>query len=472
MNNGNNEEHTLISPSSAKKLLGCAAALLCEADIPNISGERAVVGTGTHTLSEFSLNKYLAKDPIKLEHYAGYYLDENGHGPMHTTGHHKNEVKITDEMVGFANKYISWAIPIIDSAEYVEIEMRVDLTQALHPGYLLNGKPLKTKGTADIVAVVPRTDGSFMLLVGDLKTGRHKVDAKENWQLMLYAIGVLRKLSRRYNITLIRLAIFQPLAGGASEYDMAPEALALFAKHAARRSVMALDVYAKGKKELKALDFTPSASACQWCRFAEKCSAKAKAAVNPLVQRSSESAKSSLWTAALKKIQDLVNQADHMDVWDHINPGDILSLIPNDISGYDAADKLAENHELTPEQLKAEWDKLPELRQHIATIEKAMMSALMSGVKVDGLKLVEGKLGNRAWSDAEKAKAELEKAGVERDLMYKETFISPTDAEKVFKGPVYESLLPLITRKPGAPSIAEADDKRPGYKVVSDEDLA
>lgn len=425
MNNGNNEEHALLSPSSAKKYLGCAAALLCESDTPNTSGERALFGTCVHTLGEFALNKYKEKDPVKLEHYAGYYLDENGHGPMHTTGYNQNEVKITDEMVGFAQKYVDWAIPIIDSAEYSEIEYCTDLSNILHPGYVLEGKPVKTWGTTDIFAVIPRTDESFMLLVGDLKTGRHKVDAKENWQLMKYAIGVMRKLARRYNITLIRLAIFQPLAGGASEHDMEPEALALFAKHAARRSVMALDVYAKGKKALKAMDFTPSASACQWCRFAEKCSAKAKAAVNTLV------------------------------------------------SDTDLSDE-TENHELTPEQLKAEWDKLPALRQHIATIEKAMMSALMSGVKVNGLKLVAGKPGNRAW--APKFEDDLytlcDSVGVDPSIMFKTSVISPTEAEKVLNADAYKGLAAYITRKPGAPSIAEADDKRPEYKAVTDNDLA
>lgn len=424
MNNGNNEEHALLSPSSAKKYLGCAAALLCESDIPNTSGERAVIGTGAHTLSELALNKYKEKDPIKLEHYAGYYLDENGHGPMYKTGYYSNEVKITDEMVSFAQKYIEWAIPIIDSADYSELEMRVNLTPALHPGYELDRKPVNTFGTADIVAVVPRTDGSFMLLVGDLKTGRHKVDAKENWQLMLYAIGVLRKLARRYNITLIRLAIFQPLAGGASEHDMEPEALALFAKHAARRSVMALDVYAKGKKALKPLDFTPSASACQWCRFAEKCSAKAKAAVNPLV------------------------------------------------SDTDLADE-TENHELTPEQLKAEWDKLPALRQHIATIEKAMMSALMSGVKVEGLKLVAGKPGNRAWTNEAEVWAHVDETCLDRNLVTETKLMSPTQFEKAVGAETLNTeFAKFVTRKPGAPSIAEADDKRPEYTAVSTDDLA
>lgn len=421
MNNGNNEEHALLSPSSAKKYLGCAAALLCESDIPNTSGERAVIGTGAHTLSEFALNKYKEKDPVKLEHYAGYYLDENGHGPMHTTGYYQNEVKITDEMVSFAQKYVEWAIPIIDSADYSEIEMRVNLTPALHPGYELNNKAINTFGTADIVAVVPRTDGSFMLLVGDLKTGRHKVDAKENWQLMLYAIGVLRKLARRYNITLIRLAIFQPLAGGASEHDMDPEALALFAKHAARRSVMALDVYAKGKKALKPLDFTPSASACQWCRFAEKCSAKAKAAVNPLV------------------------------------------------SDTDLADETTER---TFEQLEADYEALGALRQHIADTEKAYFAALMSGKKSTKFKLVEGKLGNRTWLDSAYVETELLRLSIPRDLLFKESFISPTDAQKILSQEQYCAIEGYITRKPGAPSIAESDDKRPEYTAVSTDDLA
>lgn len=424
MNNGNNEEHALLSPSSAKKYLGCAAALLCESDIPNTSGERALFGTCVHTLSEFALNKYKEKDPVKLEHYAGYYLDENGHGPMHTTGYYLNEVKITDEMVSFAQKYVEWAIPIIDSSVYSEIEMRVNLTPALHPGYKLKGKVVITFGTADIVAVIPRIDGSFMLLVGDLKTGRHKVDAKENWQLMLYAVGVMRKLSRRYNITLIRLATFQPLAGGAAEHDTTPEALHIFLRHANRRSVMALDVYAKGKKALKAMDFTPSASACQWCRFAEKCSAKAKAAVNPLV-----------------------NDSDLSDD--------------------------SESHELTPEQLKAEWDKLPALRQHIATIEKAMMSALMSGVKVTGLKLVAGKPGNRAWTNEDEVWEHVDETCLDRNLVTEIKLMSPTQFEKVVGAETLNAeFAKFIQRKPGTPSIAEADDKRPEYTAVSTDDLS
>jgi len=434
MNNGNNEVHALLSPSSAKKYLGCAAALLCESDIPNESGERAVFGTCVHTLSEFALNKYKEKDPVKLTAYAAYYLDKDGHGPMHTTGFHEPQTKITREMVEFAEKYCDYAKAIIDSAEYSAVEMRVDLTKLLHPGYELGGKEVKTFGTADLVAVIPRTDGSYTLFIGDLKTGRHKVDAKENWQLMLYAIGVMRKLARRYNITLIRLAIFQPLAGGASEYDMTPEALELFRKHASRRAIMALDVYAAGKKALKPKDFTPSDSACQWCRFAEKCSAKAKA-------------------AKVSGVSGAVNDDDLAD-----EPATI---------------------ERTFEQLEADYEALDSLRQHIAATEKAYYKALMSGQKSTKYKLVEGKPGNRAWGDnvddIQIGKI-LELCNVPRgsirNLIFEEVMLSPTKMEKAVPADAWKLMEELVTRKPGQPSIAAADDKRPEYTAVNDADLA
>ncbi|WKW35306.1 hypothetical protein [Escherichia phage M01] len=79
-----------------------------------------------------------------------------------------------------------------------------------------------------------------MLIIGDLKTGRHRVEAKENKQLMLYALGVYRRLKRRYNITVVRLVIFQPYAGGASEWDISVEGLELFAKFAQKRALLAL----------------------------------------------------------------------------------------------------------------------------------------------------------------------------------------------------------------------------------------
>lgn len=433
---GSNHEHALLSPSGSKKWLGCSASLLCEKDIPNESGQAAINGTAMHAVSEDLLNRHIkGETTVTAAHYKGVYVLNEGKGPIKAVAGKppSGAVFINDEFVTMVERYTDYALGVISSAEYVKIEMRAELTKLLHPDYCGStlesepDKPVKTFGTADLVAVIPRTDGSFMLLVGDLKTGRHAVEAKENKQLMLYALAILAKLRRLYNITLVRLAIFQPYCGGPSEWDITPEGLDIFRKFASKRAIEALDVYYGGKKNLKASHFRPSADACQWCRFNEKCNARTKAA-----------------------IQTGGTTATDADLGD-------------------------DNHEMTPEELKAAYEKLPELRQHIATIEKAMHAALLSGVAVPGYKLVTGNEGNRKWSDATKVTEMMEGARIKRDLMFKESLISPTDAEKVFKTEkprIWRRLEKLIERAPGKPTIAAADDPRAEWKQASDEDLS
>lgn len=436
---GSNHEHALLSPSGSKKWLGCSASLLCEKDIPNESGQAAINGTAMHAVSEDLLNRHIkGETTVTAAHYKGVYVLNEGKGPIKAVAGKPpaGSVLINDEFVTMVERYTDYALGIISSAEYVKIEMRAELTKLLHPGYTADfidertgetgEATVKTFGTADLVAVIPRTDGSFMLLVGDLKTGRHAVDAKENKQLMLYALAILAKLRRLYDITLVRQAIFQPYCGGPSEWDITPEGLDIFRKFASKRAIEALDVYYGGKKNLKASHFKPSADACQWCRFNEKCNARTKAA-----------------------IQTGGTTATDADLGD-------------------------DNHEMTPEELKAAYEKLPELRQHIATIEKAMHAALLSGVAVPGYKLATGNEGNRKWSDAAKVTEMLEGARIKRDMMFKESLISPTDAEKVFKTEkprIWRRLEKLIERAPGKPTIAAADDPRAERKQATDEDL-
>ncbi|WP_120505787.1 DUF2800 domain-containing protein, partial [Escherichia coli] len=213
--------------------------------------------------------------------------------------------------------------------------------------------------------------------------------------------------------TVVRLVIFQPYAGGASEWDISVEGLELFAKFAQKRALLALDAYFRGKKKLKASDFKPSVNGCQWCRFSEQCAARTKT-VNSVLAEELE--------------DDFVL-------------------------------------ELTTEQLVVEYEKLPLLRQHIDKVEKAMAAALHSGKKVPGYKLVEGRPGNRAWKDADAIEVS------HGDILKKEVLMSPTEAAKVLSADEMAALEPFITRKPGAPCVATADDKRPEWNQVSEEDL-
>lgn len=437
---GSNQEHALLSPSSAKKWLACPAALACEFGLPNESGQAAVNGTVMHLVAETVLNRVIKGEDITADKYKGVYALNEGKGPIKAlVKPEKGAVLITDDFVSQVNKYVDYCRPIIDAAELVEVESRVNLTRVLHPGAELNGNPLQTFGTADLVAVMP--DGSIdlrsfsstgivshsepliaghMLIVGDLKTGRHRVSAKENKQMMLYALGLLQVYKRLYDITAVRLVIFQPYAGGADEWDVTPEALEQFGKFASTAALKAIDAFQRGKKGLKPADFRPGADQCQWCRFSEKCNAKRKAAnIDPMT----------------KALDDLDNES-----------GAEMSLT----------------------QLEAEWYKLPLMRQHIADIEKAMYAALMRGEAVGGLKLVEGKMGNRTWADADKVEQ------VTNDhwgLIHKEVLLSPTEAEKSLTPEMWAKVEGFVTRKPGQPSIATADDKRPTWTPATDSDL-
>lgn len=408
---GNNDVHALLSPSGAKKWLTCPASLACEKDIPNTSGKAAVLGTAMHTIAEMHLNQYIKGAALPLEREVGAYVLDEGKGQIKALiSPMKGAVLITADMIEQVRKYTDYCKAIIDVATYAKLEMRVNLTEVLHPGY----EGVETFGTADLVAVqeLANTD-EHMLIIGDLKTGRHRVEAKENKQLMLYALGVYRRLKRRYNITVVRLVIFQPYAGGASEWDISVEGLELFAKFAQKRALLALDAYFRGKKNLKASDFKPSVDGCQWCRFSEQCAARTKT-VNSVLAEELE--------------DDFVL-------------------------------------ELTTEQLVVEYEKLPLLRQHIDKVEKAMTAALHSGKKVPGYKLVEGRMGNRAWKDADAIEVS------HGDILKKEVLMTPTEAAKVLSADEMAALEPFITRKPGAPCVATADDKRPEWNQVSEEDL-
>lgn len=428
---GSNQEHALLSPSSAKKWLACPAALACEFGIPNESGQAAVNGTAMHTLAELQINSIINGTEIPLARNVGAYVLNEGKGPLKAVAKPpKGAVKVTDDFIDQVAKYVDYCRPIIDAAEMVEIEYRVNLTRVLHQGATLNGELLATFGTADLVALIKRTDGTYMLIVGDLKTGRHKVLAKENKQMMIYALGILRALRRLYEISAVRLVIFQPYSGGADEWDTTPDALDQFGKFASTRALRAIDAFERGKKGLKPADFRPGNDACQWCRFAEKCDAKRKA----------------------------------------VNAGTVAG-----VSDGDLADESTSNGEMTMAQLKAEWDALPLKRQHIADIEKAMYAALMRGEKVEGLKLVEGKEGNRAWSIKDDEIGEiLEEGGVPPDVGYTSKVIGPTAAEKALGKEyprVWRKLAKVVTRKPGVPSIASDDDARAEWVQAKDEDL-
>lgn len=452
---GSNTEHSLLGPSGSKKWMGCPAALVVEKGIPNESGQAAINGTSMHTVSEVVLNRIIAGEKkLSAKTYKGCYVENEGKGPVkaHPKAP-KGGVLVNDDMVKQCDAYIDHWRPLLEVAEFVQLEMRADLTRILHPGFEIDGNKIKTFGTADMVMVMKKTDGTYMLIVGDLKTGRHKVEAKENKQLMLYALGLLRKLQTMYDITTVRLVIFQPYCGGASEWDITVEALEIFAKFASKRAVAALDAYSRGKKGLTRADFRPSVDACQWCRFADQCSARAKAAIDTMTQPTATD-------------DDLADEAPKA----------------TDREARKAARRAKRGKKeeapgaMSAAELRKAYEGLDAMRQHIKAIESAVFKAVMAGDGESlGLKMVAGKEGNRKWADESEVIEVFTKARIKRDVMYKETLLSPTDAEKVLKDEkpkVWAKLCDKITRAPAKPVLAPIDDPRPAWSEATDEDLS
>jgi hypothetical protein len=108
------------------------------------------------------------------------------------------------------------------------------------------------------------------------------------------------------------------------------------------------------------------------------------------------------------------------------------------------------------------------IEQWCKSIRAEVERRLTKGLDVPGYKLVEGRKGNRAWSDAKDAETRLS-AVLKRDEMYEEKFISPATAEKLLKkDPEGMSLLEELTHRPeGKLSVAPATDKRPAKATTA-----
>lgn len=124
-------------------------------------------------------------------------------------------------------------------------------------------------GTADAIVKTENT-----LHIFDLKYGYNKVDAVDNLQLALYAMGAVKQL--RYKGVFVSMTIVQPRIGWKDSWFMTvPELNGL------GRSILTLAQQARAELSLP-MDlrhYCPSEAACHYCPHAEHCKALTKAIV-------------------------------------------------------------------------------------------------------------------------------------------------------------------------------------------------
>jgi hypothetical protein len=279
-------------------------------------------------------------------------------------------------------------------------------------------------GTGDAIII---TEDQTEIQVHDLKFGMGvAVSAEENPQLKLYALGALRKFDVLGEFQRVRMVIHQPRLGSVSEWDCTVEELLAWAEsHAKPRAFHARQTMTE-KPGAIIHHLKPADDTCRFCKAKATCPALAT----------------------------FVRKAIDVDDFDVLTDPEVADSTP-----------LGTDYDV--EELAAKMKACDLIEVWIKAIRAEVERNLLAGTPVPGFKLVEGRMGNRAWSDKDQAEALLKSFRLKQEEMYDFRLISPTSAEKVLKDSPkrWKKAEALITRAPGAKSVAPESDKRPAIVV-------
>lgn len=226
--------HAILSASASHRWLVCTPSARLESRFPDKGSPYAAEGTKAHSLAEETLRRFLA-------------------GGDSTVCCEDGEMR---EAVQF---YVDVCIEKITAARNASpdakilVEERLDFSEYVPQGF----------GTGD--AVIVSDDG---LEVVDLKYGKGvRVEAVENSQMMLYALGALSAYGWLYNVGRVRMTIVQPRLDNVSTSEISDDALYLWGRKVQRLAAKAF----AGEGEFKPGEH------CRFCKARNTCRAYAEA---------------------------------------------------------------------------------------------------------------------------------------------------------------------------------------------------
>lgn len=176
-------DHALLSASGAHRWLACPPSALLGAQFPEEETDAAREGTLAHELCE-----------IKLKNY--FFAADYGKRKMNKDIKILKENRLwQNEMMGHSDTYLDYirsATLSFEKQPYAVVEKRVDFSRYVPDGF----------GTADCILI-----GGQVLWVIDFKYGKSpdgRVSARENPQLMLYALGAYEAYKMFYPVQKIK----------------------------------------------------------------------------------------------------------------------------------------------------------------------------------------------------------------------------------------------------------------------------
>ena len=368
------ETHALLSASSAHRWLNCTPSALLEAGKPDKDSTASLEGTAAHALAEWKLAEMLGRGP--------------GARPQSTYD--------TLEMDEHTTAYVTHVNQLLDDHEgpsRVFIEQRLDYSKYAPDGY----------GTGDCVIV---SDG--LLDIVDFKYGQGVlVEAEQNPQLKLYALGALEAFQDIYRVDQVRATIFQPRRDNTVRVEYSRSELVEWGEQTVKPAAA---LAAKGKGEFKAGPW------CQFCKLAPTCR---------------ERAEENLKLARLG-----------------FKPGP----------------------ELSDEEVAQVLRQLPDLTKWAAEVEKyATQAAVSQGKQWEGMKLVAGR-SVRKYADENQVIQAARDAGYKDGDIFEQKLITLTRMEKLVGKKQFTQIFDGLVVKPeGKPTLVPMSDRRKALDLAAPE---
>src|SRR5699024_3786871 len=172
-------KHAILSASGAHRWINCTPSARLELEFEDYSGEAAKVGTAAHELGEHKIREELM---ISTQKPTSTYDSE--------------------EMERYTDEYVKSILEEQQADKQSSkdplllIEQRLDFSYYVSEGF----------GTGDCVIVA-----DDVVHVIDFKYGQGVlVEAENNPQMMLYALGALNLFDAIYDIDAVKTTIYQP----------------------------------------------------------------------------------------------------------------------------------------------------------------------------------------------------------------------------------------------------------------------